>query len=458
MLFQLLVLAVHRQEVLGRRQREHQLLLLLAGVAGHMHVVHGFINDLRAQQQQTVHHLGDHLFIAGDGGGGDDDEVAGAHTHVAVAGACHAGQSAQRLALTAGGDQHDLLRRIFVDLLQIDEHALRRMQVAQLQGHLGVVGHAPAGHRHLAAVFHRQVDDLLHPVDIGCKGCNDDALFVRPAEQVGKAVGHLVLGGGKARPLGVGGVAQQGQHALLAVFRNGHQVGGPGRQRGVVDLEVAGLDDHARRAVDGQGHRVRNGVVHMDGLDGKAAQLELVAGMNLHQLGAAQQIVLFQLVLDQADGQLGGVDGQVHLLEQVGQRADVVLVAVGDDHALDLILVLHHIGEVRDDQVDAEHIAVRENQATVHDQHIALAFIQGDVLAHFAQTAQGDDVHRHGLFLLGVVLGGGLAAPGIEGAAALGGLLRARVLGLGRGRLMGSARFFGFFFLCVFLLSHRSPP
>ena len=44
--FQLLVLAVHRQEVLGRGEGQNELLLLLAGVAGHMHVVHGFINDL----------------------------------------------------------------------------------------------------------------------------------------------------------------------------------------------------------------------------------------------------------------------------------------------------------------------------------------------------------------------------------------------------------------------------
>ena len=196
----------------------------------------------------------------------------------------------------------------------------------------------------------------------------------------------------------------------------------------------------------------------MDGLDGKAAQLELVAGMNLHQLGAAQQIVLFQLVLDQADGQLGCIDGQVHLLEQVGQRADVILMAVGDYHALDLILVLHHIGEVRNDQIDAEHVAVRKNQAAVHDEHVSLALIQGDVFAHFTQTAQRNNVHRHSLFLLIVIFGSRLAAPGIEGAAALSRLLRAGILGFGRGRLMGSARFFWLFFLRVFLLSHRSPP
>ena len=71
----------------------------------------------------------------------------------------------------------------------------------------------------------------------------------------------------------------------------------------------------------------------------------------------------------------------------------MILMTVGDDHALDPVFVLHHIGEIRDDQIDAEHLAVRENQAAVHQQHIPLALIEGDVLAHFAQAAQGDDPH-----------------------------------------------------------------
>ena len=67
MLFQLLVLAVHRQEILGPGQGEHQLLLLLAGVAGDVDIIHALVDDLCAQQQQTVDDLGHALFVAGDG-------------------------------------------------------------------------------------------------------------------------------------------------------------------------------------------------------------------------------------------------------------------------------------------------------------------------------------------------------------------------------------------------------
>ena len=67
MALELLELTVYRQEELRMRQRQHELLLLLTGVAGHMGVIHILVDDLCAQRQQTVDDLRNSLFIAGDG-------------------------------------------------------------------------------------------------------------------------------------------------------------------------------------------------------------------------------------------------------------------------------------------------------------------------------------------------------------------------------------------------------
>ena len=75
---ELLELTVHGQEELRVGQRQHELLLLLAGMAGHVGIVHIFVNDLGPESQQAVDDLGDGLFIAGDRAGRDDDEVIGA--------------------------------------------------------------------------------------------------------------------------------------------------------------------------------------------------------------------------------------------------------------------------------------------------------------------------------------------------------------------------------------------
>ena len=268
------------------------------------------------------------------------------------------------------------------------------MQITQLQRHLSVVHHAAARHGHLSACLYGKVDKLLHAVQVRGERGDDDALFARAAEQGLHAGAHLLFGGREARTLGVGGIRQQGQNAVLAVFSNGDKIRRAAGNRRVVDFKIARLDDGSRRACDGQGHRVGDGVVHVDGLHGETAQLELLVRSDLHHFRAAHQPVFFQLVGDEPDGKARGINGQIDLFEQVGQAADVVFMAVRDNNALDAVLILDNIGEIRNDKVHPEHVAVREHDAAVHEDHIALTLVQSDVLANLAQTAQRHDLDR----------------------------------------------------------------
>ena len=67
---------------------------------------------------------------------------------------------------------------------------------------------------------------------------------------------------------------------------------------------------------------------------------------------------------------------------------------VGDDDAFDLVLVAFHIGEVRDDDVDTEHLRFRERETAVEDDHIAIILEQGHVLADLVETAEERDFER----------------------------------------------------------------
>ena len=97
----------------------------------------------------------------------------------------------------------------------------------------------------------------------------------------------------------------------------------------------------------------------------------------------------------------------------------MVLVAVGDEQALDLLLILQHKGEIGDDHVHAQHIVLGEDEAAVHDDHIAAALVDGHILAHLTQAAQRVDVdgHRSLLGLLGPP--GAVVVVGPAGAGTL---------------------------------------
>ena len=87
---QVLIFAVHRQDELWLGQRHHQLLLVLAGVAGNMDLIHLFVNNLRAQLHQLVDNAVDKLLVARDGARRDDDKVVWRDLDLAVLAHRHA--------------------------------------------------------------------------------------------------------------------------------------------------------------------------------------------------------------------------------------------------------------------------------------------------------------------------------------------------------------------------------
>ena len=76
----------------------------------------------------------------------------------------------------------------------------------------------------------------------------------------------------------------------------------------------------------------------------------------------------------------------------------MILVPVSNDKALDLVNIFFQICDVRDDQVDAEHIILGERQAAVDDNNAVLIFESGDVHTNLFQSAQGYDPELWGLF------------------------------------------------------------
>ena len=101
--------------------------------------------------------------------------------------------------------------------------------------------------------------------------------------------------------------------------------------------------------------------------------------------------MLLQLQLDEAGGEAGAVDGHVDLLEDVGNGADVVLVAVSDEQAPDPGLVLDEVADIGDHAVDAVHVVPGEGHAAVHHDDFAAVLIGGHVLANLVETAKGDN-------------------------------------------------------------------
>ena len=196
----------------------------------------------------------------------------------------------------------------------------------------------------------------------------------------------------EAGALHIGGVGAQRQDPLLAQLAEAGQVDHLAVDRGGVDLEVAGMDHDAHLGVDGKGHGVGDGVVHMDEFHGEFACPDGFARVHGDELGGFHQLVLLQLQPDQSGGEAGAVNGDIDLLEHIGDGSHMVLMAVGYEQAPDAGAVLDEVGDVRDDGIDAVHVVPGKGHAAVHHDDLAAVLIGGHVFADLVQTAQGNDL------------------------------------------------------------------
>ena len=82
------------------------------------------------------------------------------------------------------------------------------------------------------------------------------------------------------------------------------------------------------------------------------------------------------------------------MLEQVGHGADVVLVAVREDDRLHVVEPVEDGLEVREDEVDARLVVLREEHTAVDDEQLALVLEDRHVAADLAETTERDDAQR----------------------------------------------------------------
>ena len=270
------------------------------GVAGNVDLGGALVHHVRAELHQAVDHAEDRVLVARDQRGGQDDGVALADADPVVA-VGHAGQGCHGLALRTGGHQDQLVVRHVVHVLQVHQDALGYVQVAQLLRDGHVADHGAAHEADLAAVGGSGVEHLLHPVDVGGEGRDDDALLDL-AEELFEHRPNRAFRGGEARNVGVGGVGHVQVHAFFAEPGEGAQVRDASVQRQLVHLEVTGVQDVACAGADEDCQGIRDGVV--DGHELAFERAELLNLAFLHREGERLDAVFLQLRLDQCQRQL----------------------------------------------------------------------------------------------------------------------------------------------------------
>ena len=108
---------------------------------------------------------------------------------------------------------------------------------------------------------------------------------------------------------------------------------GLAEHRRLVDLPVAGVEDVAERRLDQQAVALGDRVGERDIGDPERVEVDRAAALDDVQLDLAGQPLLLQLAGDQAGGERRRVERHLQVGGEIGQRADMVLMPVGQDDA-----------------------------------------------------------------------------------------------------------------------------
>ena len=78
----------------------------------------------------------------------------------------------------------------------------------------------------------------------------------------------------------------------------------------------------------------------------------------------------------------------------------MILVTMGDKETFDLVLVLFQVRNVRDNQVDSQHVILWECKSAIHDNNAFAIFESSDVHSNLFQSAQRNDFQFSSILLL----------------------------------------------------------
>ena len=144
---------------------------------------------------------------------------------------------------------------------------------------------------------------------MACERSDDDALL-RLADDAVQSLADFGLARRERGFRRVRGVAHHEIHSDFVVARKRTEVEVDAVDRGLVELEVAGVQHVARRALQKHAHSAGDRVVHGEELRREAAHLHLLAGLDFNELGVFNAM-LGELPLDKAERELGRIDGNL---------------------------------------------------------------------------------------------------------------------------------------------------
>jgi hypothetical protein len=190
----------------------------------------------------------------------------------------------------------------------------------------------------------------------------------------------------------VGAVGEERKHPLRAELREAVQIEMLAVDRRLIDLEIAGMDDRARRRRDRERDAVGHAVGDADEFNRERANRDAIARADRLQSIAGLDLVLLELRFDEGQRHLRPVDRPVEQRHHMRHGADVILVRVGEHERLDLVAPSLDERQIGNDQIHSELIGIGKHDTGVDEDRCVLPRHRHHVHAELPEASEWDDL------------------------------------------------------------------
>ena len=248
-------------------------------MSGDVHLLIPSGNDRSSQLHQVINGPAHTGFIARNWRCRNDDRITGHNADAAVIIGGHAGQTGHRFALAACRQDQHLVRRIAVQFIRFDKHAVRYFQVAQFDGNLHVIDHAAPKDGNFTLKQNGCIDSLLDTGNIGRKCRQDNPAFCFTK---GLAERHADrrFRFGIPGPFGIGAVRHEKKYTAPAQVGKFVDIHRQSVYRCQIHLKIPGMDDGAYRRPEVESARIGNGMIRMNEPHLHTADLHFISMMH----------------------------------------------------------------------------------------------------------------------------------------------------------------------------------
>src|SRR5712692_5873780 len=349
--YQMTVFTMNGNEVAGPGQLKHRFKFFLAGMARHVNLRNLLIMNFRAAAVEMIDEVGNRFFVAGNKFGRENDRVSRLDLNGFVVVQRDPVKHRQRFPLASCGQESQLAGRQIVPTFVLGHKVSRQVQISQLGSDLAVSDHAATTENYAPAAALRNIDDLLNPRNTGRKRRNQN-LACALLNDLLEISSNFPFRGRIARPFHVGGIREQQEHSLFAVGGKALKIEHLAFHGRVVDFEVTGMDHCSDWGLDSQCQAVHQAMGYTNPFDLKRSDFPRLAGGDFADVRVVVEVMLFELVVEQAKRQARAEDRYGQMFQDVRQGSNMVLVGVSENDGFELVLMFQQIAYVGDYQVD----------------------------------------------------------------------------------------------------------